>query len=756
MELNDKNEMETFHHSKMANSHQENRVTSAESNQQQKSPFHRDVINLREVFNAILRRKWSVLFILVLVFFITVYYTLSITPTYRAITTIKIDKEESEVVPYKVYEKADDINYYQTQYNLLKSRKLASRVIKQLNLKEYYKTHQVKETTFDYYVGQFKAVFIPSTTENTAKNNTTNDEANQLGKKPIELQFLESLDIVPIHDSNIVQIYYVTDNAKMSAKIVNAVAKNYIELNIESKSDSSIYAKKFIAEQLSMAKIKLQSAEKELVSYAKKNKIINTDNNSSIISSELQALSTAYVQAKNMLNFTESTYREKHKVSGDIRSMDNATIQALKQKQTALEETYASLSGLYKSEYPEMLKMHEQIKTIKDQITQETDKISHNSSESLKSDFLTAKKNVSLLEERLNNKKREILNLRDKNIGYQVIEREVTTNREIYNGLLQRLKEIEIASGAVSNNISIIDPAFIPYKEFEPNIRKNLFIGLLLGLLLSGLFVFYRESKDDNIRTQKEVEVLTGLPIIGYFPFAKGKEKPLLFEVKKISAISEAFRSILTDLTLSIKTGIPKILHITGSTPNEGKSSTSVNLALVMAQEGKKVVIIDGDLRRPTIDTLFGVEHKVGLTDYLTERVDFEHVLIKSIIKNISLIPAGSLADNPVKLLASDRMIDLLEQLSEEYDQVIIDSPPVLGMADALILANRSYATLFIVSQHQAKKESIRYALNRLERSYANVIGIILTKVVPEKGSPYDSNLYHKYGREGIEILPIT
>lgn len=751
MQLNDNNEMVAVHNSNITNKYQENTVTP-----QPTISFKRDVINLREVFKAILRRKWSVLFILLLVFSLTLFYTLSITPTYRASTTIKIDQEEGKVVPYKVYERDDDINYYQTQYNLLKSRKLASRVIKQLNLKEYYKTRHVEKTVFNQYTDKIKAIITPNRTKNDTQNNAKSSEDNQLGEKPIELKFLEYLDIVPIHDSNIVQIYYVTDNAKMSAKIVNAVAQNYIDINIESKSDSSIYAKKFITEQLSMAKQKLQHAEKELVSYAKKNKIINTDNNSSIISSELQTLSTAYVQARNTLNFAESTYREKNKVSGDIRSMDSAIIQALKQKKATLEEQYASLSGLYKADYPEMLKINKQINTIKDQIQQETRNISDGSSESLKSDFLTAKKNVALLEERLNRKKQEILNLRDKNIGYKVIEREVTTNREIYNGLLQRLKEIEIASGAVSNNISIIDPAFIPYKAFEPNLQRNLLIGTLLGLLLSGIFVFYRESKDDNIRTQKEVEVLTGLPIIGYFPFAKGKEKPLLFDVKNISAISEAFRSILMDLKLSIKTGIPKILHITGSTPNEGKSSTSVNLALVMAQEGKKVIIIDGDLRRPTIDTLFGLEHKVGLTDYLTERVYFKDVLVKNIRPNISLVPAGSLVDNPVKLLASDKMIALLEQLSEEYDQVIIDSPPVLGMADALILANRSYATLFIVSQHQAKKESIRYALNRLERSYANVIGIILTKVIPEKGSQYHCNRYQKYGHDCAKILPVA
>ncbi len=739
-----------------------------------------DEINISDLIRVIKQHKLLIFTVTSLVFILSLLYTLSIVPTYRAEATIKIDREADKIVSYDVYEqKAIDQNFYQTQYDVLKSRRLASRVIEQLGLQSYFSEPQLKKPFLAEKIDQLKLFFSEEVVGTlhekaaelklaSADDESSHDELiedtdtpeSQLGEKPVELQFLSHLTVSPSKKSNVVHIYYEASDPEMATRIVNALAENYIKMNLESRGDSTQYAIQFLNEQLAIAKSRLQKSEEELVAYAKKKQIVNTDDNQSIISSELQALSQAYTEAQTKLILAESEYRQKNKVSGTIRLMDNAVIQKLKEKKTDLETKYSELGQVYKPAYPAMREIKNQIIALERQINKEQSLISKGSSSELKSNYLSARDNAAKLKRQLNKKKAEMMALRDKTIGYQTLKREVETNRELYDGLLQRVKEVGVAAGVVTNNVSILDPAFIPFQKYKPNTTRNLAIGLLLGLMLGTGLAFLIENLDDAVKNSDDLERITALPVIGFFPFTKrkGNHEPLIVYEKPFSPITEAFRSIAIDLEYSTEDGMPKLLHTTSSAPNEGKSCTSINLATVIAQEGKRVVLVDADLRKPSLHTYMDMHNDRGVTDVLVGKTALEDALQDTPVHGFSMLSAGVIPSNPVKLLASKSMMDLLDRLSDKFDQVIIDSPPVLGMADALILSNRAHATVFVAASEESKKGAIVDALKRLDRSYGNVVGILLTKVKTGKGHYYNYDNYYTYGDSSyspVELEPV-
>ncbi len=707
--------------------------------------YNSESIDVGDYFRTLLNHKLLISASILMTSILALLYTLSITPTYKASTTLQIDQTTNKVVNYNVLEgqsqQGIDKHFYQTQYDILKSRKLAARVINQLNLSKYDKNDFKKpivaqgiENTKVYIKSLIARVKTPDEGEATVIGEE-GDEAeaidpdSQLAPRPIELDFLNSLTITPSEKSNIVEVAYETYDPKMAAKIANSLAENYIGMSLEGKGNSSEYAKKFISEQLAISKKNLEGSEQELVDYAKEHRIINTDDNNSIISSELQTLSTAYIDAKKELIFAESSYRKKHKISGAIRLMDNGVIQSLKQRKGSLEAKYAEMLIVYKPSYPAMVQLKKEISALQSQVNTETSLISQASSENLQANFLAAQQNSRALKGQLSAKKKEILQLRDKNIGYKVLERETTTNREIYNGLLQRMREIDVASGAIDNNIFVIDTAFVPYKKYKPNMIRNVLAGGILGLFFGIIFAFFKENNNDTVKDQKEIEALTNLPVIGRFPLTKGKKSPLILHEKHDLTVEEAFHSIAVDLGFTTDEGVPKILHITSAEPGEGKSSTAINIATTMANEGARVILIDADLRRSTLHKYFDIKNEAGLSDILSGNSNLSNAL-QSLdnIPNLSILTAGTSNVNPVKLLDSNNLLKLMILLTKHFDQIIIDSPPVLGMADALILANRSHATLFLTANKKSKKASITDSLRRLSRSYTNVIGLILTK----------------------------
>jgi len=290
-----------------------------------------------------------------------------------------------------------------------------------------------------------------------------------------------------------------------------------------------------------------------------------------------------------------------------------------------------------------------------------------------------------------------------------------------YQNLLDRIKDVSVVGGLDTNNISIVDSAVIPHKKFKPNIKTNLMLGTLMGFLFGLAFIFLREFMDDSIKSTEELEKLTQLPMFGVIPELKGRESSVIAQqliTEPNSHIAEAIRSLRTSLSFSTAEGAPKILCLTSSVAGEGKTSIATNLAISYALAGENVLLIDADLRNPTVDRLLKLDNRVGLSNLLSGKNNQQEFILNTSVTNLHVLNAGPLPLDPVELLSSNMMKQLLKKCAERYDRVLIDSPPVLGLADALILSNLADATLLIIHAEATGKEAIRTSLKRLRQTH--------------------------------------
>lgn len=712
-----------------------------------------DEIDLREIWAVIMRRKGTILLIALLVFIGTMIGTLMMTPIYRANVTLQIDTDTAKVLSYDVEtdtRPANDKDFYQTQYELLKSRTLARKTIDSLSLESQLKgengEEEVAKPFYADTLDEIKKLVLGEKTPEQAKQ-------QQLGEYPLEAKFLQNLTITPVKNSRIVTVSYDSENPQLAANVVNSLAENFIDMNLNRRKDAASYAENFLQDELGNAKSKLEESEAKLIAFAKKESIIRMDDEKqgSLTSQKMSELSAALTEAEKDRIGAESKFNQAKAASGAAKVLDNSTVQALKKNLAELQGDYQEKLQIYKPGYPLMVQIQNQINELQSQISQETGRITGTIAAELEATYLAAKQKEDQLRSELTRQKDELLDLRDKSIGYNTLQREVETNRNMYEGLLQRIKEVGVAGGIGTNNISVVDPALVPYQKHKPNTRLNLMLGLVLGIFLGTVIAFLLEFLDDRIKSASDLERLLGLPILGITPALKGKdviEQSMATARQPTSALAEAFRSLRTNLLFATREGIPRSLAITSSMPSEAKSSTCINLATALAQAGKRVLLLDADLRKPTIHQRFKLDNSQGLSNYLTHQAEIYDVVQDTVIPGVSVITAGPQSPNPAELLSSERLNELFKLAPTEFDIIILDTPPTMGLADSLILSNRTSATVMVAAYGQSRKRALTDSMKRLRQAHANVIGVVFTKVKGGAGHgyDYDYNYYYSYG----------
>ena len=324
------------------------------------------------------------------------------------------------------------------------------------------------------------------------------------------------------------------------------------------------------------------------------------------------------------------------------------------------------------------------------------------------------------------------------------------TNRELYNGLLQRIKEVGVAAGVGSNNISIIDKGEVPSAAYKPNLKRNLQIALVIGLLGGIGLAFLFEHLDDTIKSSADVEKLTGLPMVGVVPEVRLQDESESIALKTWaepkSAIAEAYRSCRTTLAFSSETGTPKILHIASSIAGEGKTTSAISLALTYVQAGSNVLLVDCDLRNPSLHNELALSNEVGLTNYLVGDHRPSEIIQTGVVDGLYVLTTGPLPPNPAELLDSNRMAEFLDTAADKFDVVILDGPPVLGLADALILANMASASIMVVDAGVTRSGALKGSVQRLRHAHAHVLGVLLVKYGQGRsGYGYDYQYHYNY-----------
>jgi len=704
-------------------------------------------MDLRAYWRILVKRRWTVLGAWLIVVVTVLIGTLLTTPIYRASSTLQIERDTIRVVDVGAMtplEGAGDRDFYQTQYELLKSRTLAERVVNQMGLGSAEFERLRPRSLWSRFTGLFgadRAVSVASTSGAAARPAQADARQNSLINR-----FREGLSIEPVRNSRLVRVNYDSPDRAFSQRAANAVVETFIASNLERRFDSSSYAKGYLEERLQEFKQKLEDSERNLVGFAQKEQIISVGEQSTSLSEQsLASLNAALGKAREDRIRSESMWRQAQASRGLVlygEAGGQSMIKSLQESRGKLLAEYQDKLRMYKPDYPLMLQLKGQIGEIDRQIIDEI----ANVKAAIRAEFLGAQEQERLLNEQMIAVTSEALDLQNRSIQYNIYKREVDTNRQLYDGLLQRYKEIGVAGGVSTNNISVVDRA-MPGSQFKPSIKGNMVIGMLLGLLLGILLAVAFEYLDDTLKLPEDLEKHLGVPVLGVIPMLK-KTTPQQAWQDQRSAFSEAYRSVRTALQFSTATGAPKSILVTSATPSEGKSTTALTLARNFAQMGTRVLLIDADLRNPTLHKTLGIDNSRGLSNLLAGAVRANDVIVTTRDKGLMVMTSGPLPPNPAELLAGSKMLSLLTVAGVKFDKIIIDGPPVLGLADAPILANVARGTLLVVEAGETRVSIARNAIKRLQAAHAFVVGGILTKFESRQaGYGYGDYSYYHYQR---------
>jgi len=666
------------------------------------------------------------------------------TPIFRATGTIQIDREAPRVVKTSTPEDngrfEPDSRFYQTQYDILKSRLLADQVASDLNL----------GAALDFIHPQSTSAFakLRSLIFGSVTTKTDSDPGNLQERQIIAVGMVQGgLSIDPVSGSNLVKVSFDSPSSDWAQRVANGIADSYIKLNLDRRYSATAYARNFLKERLQELKLKLEESEKDLVAYSEQKQLINDDKHS-IAESDLAALNGALQKVVAQRINAQQLWEQANSSNGLAlpQVLQDSSIQKLMWDRAALTTEYQNKRATFTPAYPDMLKLKAQINAVNREIDSAVDMVK----QSLKAAYDSTLQQETLLKQKLDEVKEGVLSTRDKEIQYNILKREADTNRTLYEGLLQQYKDIGVAGAVNTNNVSVVDRAQLPSAPYKPDLKMILAIALLLGLLAAGLLIALLEILDDTFKSPEEIEEQLGLALLGMIPNCDGDHAEALIESGK-GHFAEALRSLRTALQFSTDQGVPKTLLVTSAQPGEGKSTTALGLAVNFTQLGTKVLLIDADLRNPSQHRYLKCDNPAGLSNYLSGRELPERLLQKTSVSRLYLMTSGPLPPNPSELLAGPKMMSLLSLCGEKFDLVIIDSPPVIGLADAPLLSSMALGTLFVISMPDTRCHLVKNSLKRLYFARARIIGAAMNKcdVRSHYGYGYGYGLeYYGYGQQ--------
>jgi polysaccharide biosynthesis transport protein len=717
---------------------------------------HQDSL-LREYMRVLIKSKWVVMGSVALVVAVVAISTLRSTPIYEAVGSIAINKMDP--VTFNLKDSSSSVDYYDptdldTEVRILKSDLLALQVIRQLNLDQQ-----------PDFGGKGKPA--PSSLEMTT-------DAMQPDSARISAalaNFKGSLQVSLVPNTRIVEIRYRSPDKNVAARVVNTLASTYVEQNFKTRFESTMQASDWLSKQLVDLQIKVETSQEKLVKYQKEHEILGIDEKQNITTEKLDELNRELTAAESARMEKESIY---HLVqSGDTDSIaaaaaangdtkgssaNSALLEKLREQQADLKIQVAQLSTQFGPSYPKLAQLNSQLKEVNEQIQAEMRKVAAR----LRGDYLAAVQREGMLRSALEQQKQEANKLNESAIEYSLLKRDVDANRTLSEGLLERLKEAGVTAGLRSNNFRIVDAARVPTSPAGPNLLRNLAFALALGLSTGVGLAFLLEGMDNTVRTPEQAQVISALPSLGMIPLGSrsarelgSREKLALASSKEAvelvtksrprSQMAESYRALRTSLLLTFAGGPPKVILITSALPEEGKTTTSVNSAIVLAQKGTRVLLIDADLRRPSIHKTLGMGPKLGLSNVLTGTATLQQAIIPSaILPDLFVLPAGTPPPNPAELLASAKMRNVLEDLRKEYDHIVIDSPPTLSVTDAVVVSTGADAVILVIRSGHTTKPALRRARDLLLQVNARVCGVLVNAV--DLSSP---DYYYHYEYQG-------
>lgn len=712
--------------------------------------------HLLDYLMVLRKHQWLVLSFLVTVVTIVTIATFRMQPVYDATTRIQIDQENTNILPFSPtdsYNVIQDMDtYIETQSKILTSQTLAAMTVKSMQLDHdpAFGGHPVSDSTIE---------------EAKPSNGSA---SSALGG------FLGGLSVKRVPNSRLLDVTFSTTDPQLAAKAVNAHIANFIEQNFTSRYEATTQTSNWLARQLDDLKAKVERSEEARINYERANQIWTIDEKQDVTTQKLSDLNRELTGAQADRINKEAVYQSA--LAGNYDAIPavrlSGVIQEIQKQQGMLSSQYTEALNQYGPKFPRVVRLQEQIKGLDQVITQEKLNIANQ----VEAEYRAARQRELLLNQALDEQKKEAGAMADRMVQYNILKRDAEANKQLYDGLQQKLKEAGISAGLRSSNIRVVDPALVPTSPSKPQKSRNISLAILVGLVGGIGLALLREYLDNTVKNPDDIENLARLPSLAVVPaFAdpggrsssrgrlpkllKGQGSAaregrveLVSHLQPQSQISEAFRALRTSLLLSQADHPPQVILMTSALPREGKTTAAANLAVTLAQLGDKTLLVDGDLRKPGVSRALSMSggKYAGLSSYLAGVSTLDLITVQHpSISNLSVIPTGPVPPNPADLLSSHRLSDMILELRRRYKFVVIDSPPIMAATDAVILSVLVDGVLMVVRSGETPKEAFTRTCDLLASVKSRVLGVVLNAVDSSSPDYYYSYRYYPYSYGG-------
>ena len=727
-------------------------------------------INIHDYIRVILKHQWTILTVFAVIVVSVIIFSFTATPIYKATTRIIIEKENPKVISFQEVMSVDSsgLDYYQTQYKIIESRAVANEVIKRLKLDE----HEDFVSKPGIFSGIWEAItspitYIKSLLKTEKPEATVLEEGLVEPYSPLVDSFIKRVKVSPIRNSRLVDVSFESRDPVLAAKIANTTARAYINLNLQTKLKATSDAVNWLNQQVELEKKKVEQAEQALLLYKQQQGIVTdfSSNVETITAQKLAELNKQVVDSTSRRVEAETRFRQAKNMEQHPDSMgsipevlQNLLIQDIKRQEVDIYKKLSELSKRYGVNHPQIIALNNEMKTLNARKFSEIQRVVN----ALQNEYRVALAREQSLKGALGQQKGETLSLNKKAIDYNVLKREAETSREMFDILIKRFKETSMTEDIRTGNIRVIDSAEIPKSPVKPKKTQNILLAIVVGLSMGVGLAFFLEYIDSTIKLPEEISNLLKIPYLGPVPALASETNPdgtlvdrkpeedLITIIAPKSTASESYRGIRTSLLLSSADKAPQVILVCSSGPQEGKTITAANIAVAMAQAGGKVLVLDCDLRRPKLHKLFGTDRDKGISNILAGSCSMDETIFHTRVPNVDIIPSGPIPPNPSEILISHHMKELIEQARTRYERIIIDSPPVTAVTDAVIIASLVDGVVMVIRANDTHREMIKNGISQLQSVNANILGAVLNSVEMGRDSYYYYQYYYYYyGEDG-------
>jgi capsular exopolysaccharide synthesis family protein len=729
--------------------------------------------HLRDYLRVLVKRRWTAVTGLVLALGFAASHAYTATPIYEATVQILIEHENTSEFSLQDSTAQDrqTTDYYNTQYTVLQSRSLMRRTIESLRAWSHpelsggasvnpggildgpMRSASMLMARLRRRPGSAPEGAAPAAGPQGSSPASQSEAATTEKETPAEASVIDAMvsrvTIAPVKNSRLVDVKVKAVDPKFAADAANAVARSYIDQNLEARMNSSKETTEWLTQQLTEQRRRIEESEAALQNYRERRDSVSLSDRQNIVVQRLSDLNAMVTRAKGDRLQRETVYKQVVAFQENGGSLDSlptilsdSFLRERRAELSALQKEREQLSEQLGENHPTMVKLRASIANAESELQAEL----ANRVQAIRNDFESAQALEADLNVALEAQKDEALSLNRMEIDYGVLEREVMANREIFDSLLARTREKGIAGELKASDVRVIDAAEVPRGPVWPNRRLMLMYGLFFGCFLGVGLAFFFEYLDDRIKTPDEIKSYLGLPVMGMVPLTRRRSTPPLISGDVPPIFAEAFRGVRTRVIFSSERQI-RSLVVTSTAPGEGKTCVSSNLAVGLAMTGQRVVLLDVDMRRPRVHEVFGLQKEPGLSELLAGRARTQEAMHRIPHSGLWVLPSGALVENPTELLSSPRFTAFLEGLTDTFQWVIIDSPPVAAVTDASVVANQASAVLFVVGSELTARSAAMNAIEQLDAANATFIGAVLNRVKLRRNAYYYS-AYYKPGYE--------